>query len=87
MLDTELKVVLDQALGAEVGIEIKTDNVEVFKRRFYTFRADQRQRGNTAYNQLSCTTCPTDPKNKLWLVRKDAEETAIPNGEENCSVL
>lgn len=54
MTEEELKDILTQALAAEFGIEIKTDHPDIMQRRFYTFRKEAKEKGNTVYNNITC---------------------------------
>lgn len=54
MTDEELTDILSQAIAAEHGVEVKTDNPEAFQRAFYSFRKTQREDDNMIYNNITC---------------------------------
>lgn len=70
--ETEL---MYQALHAEVGIIVATDNVELLRQRFYTARAK-----DPLLSKISILTSPTNPNGEVWLAKNsehkdDAEES------------
>ena len=83
----DLTGLLWQALTAEVGLEVVTNNPEGFKRKFYTERAKAREQGNFSFDELSLILPPSDKQhNKVWIVHNgqvQRTEEGNPGEEES----
>lgn len=85
MEDRAFGELADLAAKAEYGLEISVNDPDLFKRRFYAFRAYHRDRGNISYDSLSCLTSPRSTSH-IWLIRKDksnGKTQAFGPGENN----
>ena len=54
MTAVELAAILKEALAAEFGVEVKTDNPAAFQRSFYSFRKLAKEDDNMIYNNITC---------------------------------
>lgn len=57
---------LHQALEADIGILVATDNVPALQQKLYTAR---RRAADPKLNCLILTPCPTDPDKKLRIIK------------------
>jgi hypothetical protein len=66
---TQISVILWQALHAELGVEVATNDPELFKQRAYKVRAQEPD-----LQTLSLRSCPTDPEGKVWITHQGQTE-------------
>jgi hypothetical protein len=62
---SQISVILWQALHAELGVEVATNDPELFKQRAYKVRAQEPD-----LQTLSLRSCPTDPEGKVWITHQ-----------------
>lgn len=62
---SEISVILWRALQAELGVEVSTNDPELFKQRAYKVRAEEPD-----LQILSFRSCPTDPEGKVWITHQ-----------------
>ena len=70
MNKTDIEVFLYKAVHSEFGIELKTTNREIIKRKFYSFIHEARKQGNTAFDCLAIKRSGEDDS-ALFLIKKD----------------
>lgn len=56
MDDSDIDIILAQAKGSEHGVEIRTNDSELFQRKFYQRRNKLREQGDHTYNNLTLRT-------------------------------
>lgn len=75
-LHRSLHSLMDQALNAELGIEIQTSDASHLKQELNFARRGARELGISDYDILMFRTCPTDPETRVWIVKKVSMESA-----------
>lgn len=60
--------ILHQALDAEIGIRVRTDNVNKLRLKIYSERQRQQKAGNFDFDDISILEMPED---ELWLVKRE----------------
>lgn len=77
-----MEALLWKAIKAKVGIEVFANNVDAFKRQFYTTRKILRDKGLDEFDNLQCKIVPK--KNTVYLINKgevDGKEERETTGE------
>ena len=72
---TNVSTCLWQALQSELGVEVATNDPDLFKQRAYKVRASEPD-----LKPLALRTCPTDPEGKVWITHQ-GEGEASPESE------
>lgn len=67
-MSLDLLEILYQALHAEIGIEVETEDTDALRQKLYAAR---REHPTDEFNNLTFTVSPFDPKTKLWIGKKD----------------
>lgn len=60
-----VSTILWQALSADLGVEVATNDPALFKQRAYKVRAQEPD-----LKPLALRTCPTDPEGKVWITHQ-----------------
>ena len=76
MTQAELEQILYQALDNKIGIVVATSDSEKLKQKFYQIRSQARSNGNTAFDNLTFKTSPTNPIGELWLIKKERDNAS-----------
>jgi hypothetical protein len=75
---SKVSIILWRALQSELGVEVATNDPELFKQRAYKVRAQEPD-----LQTLSLRSCPTDPEGKVWITHQgQAESKPSPELEE-----
>lgn len=74
---SDVSVILWRALQAELGVEVSTNDPELFKQRAYKVRAEEPD-----LKVLSLRSCPTDPEGKVWITHQ-GEPEAEPQRQDS----
>lgn len=67
-MTTNLVELLYRALDAEVGIAVRTSDVQLLRNRLYLCR---RQAQNPAFEALTFSPSRTNPDSELWILRNN----------------
>jgi len=67
-----MEAILREALQSDLGIEVHTDDPELFGRKFYSFRRKARERGVDLYDELRLLTPPDGKESKMWIVKEQS---------------
>jgi hypothetical protein len=68
LVDTQCHAILYAALGAELGIVLRTNNPVKARATLYTAR---RTLGDTELANLQIRVSPNDSEHEIWIIRKD----------------
>ena len=69
-LHQQLESLMCKALNSELGIEARSADPERLRQELNFARRAAREYGNNDYDMLVFRSCPTDPENYVWIVRK-----------------
>ena len=74
-----------QALQSDLGIEVKSSDPERLRQELNFARRGAREYGNDDFNLLVFRSCPSDPENYVWIVRKISYADQPPADEPESS--
>jgi hypothetical protein len=74
MSSSNVSICLWRALQSELGVEVATNDPELFKQRAYKIRAQEPD-----LRCLALRSCPTDPEGKVWITHQGEKEPALPS--------